>query len=180
MIGNSKEHYGFIHIFIHWLMALIIFAMFASGLYMETLTPYDPGYHSIPLWHKSFGIILAALLVLRLVWLIIQPKPLPLPNHQRWEIGLAHATHSLLYLLILAMIISGYIIATAKGNSINVFNSFSIPSLIDVGKQTRLFGKIHFFSAWGLIGLAAFHALGALKHAVLDRDGTLKRMLWPK
>nr|WP_233119898.1 cytochrome b/b6 domain-containing protein [Rappaport israeli] len=77
----------------------------------------------------------------------------------------------------LTMLITGYLLATAKGNSINFFDLFTLPALIDSDAYARTLGKIHLYSAWALILFAVLHALGALKHTLIDRDKTLKRML---
>ena len=144
---------------------------------MVTLGYYDAGYHTWPQWHKSFGIIVLTLLVIRILSLIMQQKPRPLPGHARWETALAHATHGLMYLLLLVLVSTGYLIATAKGNNISVFGWFNLPPLVNSDNQAVLLGKVHLYAAWSLIVLVALHALGALKHAIIDRDGTLKRML---
>lgn len=174
---SSIERYHPLHRLIHWLSAALILFLFGSGLYMTTLGYYDNGYHLWPARHKAIGILLGAITLLRLLSIIIQKKPSPLQTHKRWEIILAHATHGLLYLLILTMLITGYLLATAKGNSINFFDLFTLPALIDSDAYARTLGKIHLYSAWALILLAVLHALGALKHALIDRDKTLKRML---
>ncbi|MBV7435560.1 cytochrome b [Cardiobacteriaceae bacterium TAE3-ERU3] len=161
-------------------MAAIVIFLFTSGLYMVTLGYYDAGYNAWPQWHKSFGIVLLTLLILRILWIIIHPKPYPLPNHTRWEVAMAHTTHGLMYLLLLTLVITGYLIATAKGSQINVFGWIELPPIINADNQATLLGTIHLYAAWSLIVLVSLHALGAIKHALIDRDTTLKRMLLPK
>lgn len=177
MISNTTQRYGLLHILLHWSMAAIVLFLFASGLYMVTLTYYDSGYNIWPHRHKSLGVVLAILLLIRIVWVITQPKPKPLANHKRWEVITAHAAHGLMYLLMLTMIISGYLIATARDESIKVFNLFSLPPIVDADTYATLLGDIHACAAWTLIAIVAVHALGALKHTIIDRDATLGRML---
>lgn len=180
MIKNTETHYGLVHIIIHWVMAIMILFLFSSGLYMVTLGYYDAGYTVWPQRHKSIGIVLLLLLILRIIWKVTQPKPKPLGNHARWEIISAHITHTLMYFLMLTLVTTGYLIATAKGNSINVFGQFNLPALVNADEKAILLGKIHLVAAWSLILLVAIHAAGALKHALIDRDSTLMRMLIPK
>jgi len=87
----------------------------------------------------------------------------------------------LLYLLLLAIVLSGYLISTAKGQGISVFGWFELPALItDLPQQADIAGKAHYWLAMILLGCIALHALGALKHHFIDRDSTLRRMLRPE
>jgi len=74
---------------------------------------------------------------------------------------------------------AGYLISTAKGSPIDVFGLFSVPATLTGEGQEDVAGEIHEILVWTIIGLASIHALAALKHATLDRDGTLRRMLRP-
>jgi cytochrome b561 len=86
--------------------------------------------------------------------------------------------HGLLYAGIFLVMISGYLISTAKGRGVSVFDLFEIPAFITgLPNQADLAGAVHFYVAWGLVLLAGLHALAALKHHFIDRDATLKRML---
>jgi cytochrome b561 len=86
--------------------------------------------------------------------------------------------HGLLYLLLFALMVSGYLISTADGRGLEVFDWFAIPATLSGLKgQEDLAGEVHLYLAWSLILLAALHALAALKHHFIDRDITLKRML---
>ena len=145
---------------------------------MTDLTYYSPYYRTAPFWHKSIGISLAALLVLRLCWRLLNSRPRPLAHHQRWEGQLAGGVHTLLYLLLGVVVISGYLISTARGQGVDVFGWFLIPALItDLPLHADRSGLVHYWIAICILGLAAIHALGALKHHFLDRDDTLRRML---
>lgn len=175
---NTAQRYGLVSVCLHWLMALGVFALIALGLWMTDLTYYSPYYTSAPFWHKSVGLFLAALLVLRLGWRLINSKPEAVPGHKRWEITLSALVHALLYLLLGIIVISGYLISTAKGQGINLFGWFEVPALVTgLPQQADRAGAVHYWVAMGVLGLVALHALGALKHHLLDRDDTLRRML---
>lgn len=91
---------------------------------------------------------------------------------------MAGVVHGLLYLMLFVIVISGYLISTAKGQGISVFGWFEIPaSITGLTNQADRAGAVHYWVAIGVLGLAALHALGALKHHFLDRDDTLRRML---
>ena len=177
-LKNTAQRYGLVAILLHWLVAATVIGLAILGLWMTDLSYYSPYYRSAPFWHKSIGITLAAVLVLRLLWRWGNPRPAHLPNHQRWELGMAAVVHGLLYLLLFVIVVSGYLISTAKGQGISVFGWFEIPaSITGLPSQADRAGAVHYWVAITVLGLAALHALGALKHHFLDRDDTLRRML---
>ena len=177
-LKNTAQRYGLVAILLHWLVAATVIGLAILGLWMTDLSYYSPYYRSAPFWHKSIGITLAAVLVLRLLWRWGNPRPAHLPNHQRWEVGMAAVVHGLLYLLLFVIVVSGYLISTAKGQGISVFGWFEIPaSITGLPSQADRAGAVHYWVAITVLGLAALHALGALKHHFLDRDDTLRRML---
>lgn len=178
LIRNTSSRYGMVAVLLHWLMALSVIGLAILGLWMTDLTYYSPYYRTAPFWHKSIGISLAALLILRLCWRFLNPRPSPLAHHQRWEVRLASSVHALLYLLLGVVVISGYLISTARGQGVDVFGWFLVPALItDLPLQADRAGAVHYWVAISVLSLAAIHALGALKHHFLDRDDTLRRML---
>ncbi|MEJ6657122.1 MAG: cytochrome b [Pseudomonas sp.] len=177
-LKNTQNSYGSVAILLHWVVALTVIGLAILGLWMTDLSYYSPYYRSAPFWHKSIGITLAVVMLLRLVWRWSNPRPAHLPNHKRWEISVAGVVHGLLYLMLLVIVISGYLISTAKGQGISVFGWFDIPaSITGLTNQADRAGAVHYWVAIGVLGLAALHALGALKHHFLDRDDTLRRML---
>lgn len=178
MWRNSAQHYGLFSIFLHWGMALVIYGMFALGLWMVGLGYYDGWYHSAPEIHKGIGILLFAALLLRLCWRIISPPPAPLQHYSPMTRRSATLAHGLLYGLLLVLLLSGYLISTADGKPISVFGWFHVPALFNgAGIQADIAGDVHLWLAWALVMLSALHALAAVKHHFIDRDVTLKRML---
>ncbi|AXF76149.1 cytochrome b [Erwinia tracheiphila] len=175
---NTPGRYGYITLLLHWLVALSVYGMFALGLWMVTLGYYDSWYHPAPELHKSIGIILFAVMIFRVVWRFFSPPPKSLASYSpATKLG-ALAVHLLLYGILFAIFISGYLISTADGQPIVVFGLFSVPATLDgLGEQADLAGNIHLWLAWSVVVLSALHALAALKHHFIDRDSTLKRML---
>lgn len=177
-IRNSESRYGWLAIVMHWLVAVAVFALFGLGFWMVELTYYDDWYQQAPDIHRSIGILLFITVVFRLAWRLFSPAPRPLPNHQRWEVMSAHIAHGLLYVLMFVAMISGYLISTADGSVISVFGLFDVPSVTgQVKRMEDTAGAIHYWSTWALVSVAGVHALGALKHHIIDRDETLLRML---
>lgn len=178
MWRNTRNSYGLVSISLHWLVALAVIGLFALGVWMVELTYYDPWYKTGPDLHRSVGITLFAVMLLRLAWRLLNPRPHPegAPLEQR----LAGIVHSLLFVLLFLVMISGYLISTADGRAIDVFGLFSVPALISGREQQEdIAGLAHQILAYGLIALVTLHALAALKHHFIDRDQTLVRMLKP-
>ena len=163
--------------FFHWLSALTVVGLFFLGLWMVDLTYYDNWYRTAPDLHRSIGLSLALLTLLRLIYRALVPYPAPLATHSRRITRAARAVHLLLYILLFVMFVSGYLISTAKGAPIEVFGLFEIPSLVNgIDNLEDAAGEVHELAAYSLVGLAILHALAALKHHLIDRDHTLVRM----
>lgn len=177
-LTNSSTRYGLLTIFLHWSMAVVIYAMFALGLWMVGLSYYDSWYHNAPDIHKSIGVLLMLALVIRLVWRVLSQPPEPLRSYSPAVRFAAVFVHWLLYSLLIALLLSGYLISTADGKPVSVFGWFSLPALFSgAGEQADLAGNIHLWLAWSIVVLSVLHGLAALKHHFIDRDITLKRML---
>lgn len=174
---NHSHGWGGVAITLHWLTALIVLGTFGLGLYMTGLDYYDPWYRKAPDLHRSIGVLLFLATLFRLVWRIVSPAPPPLQSHKPWEQLLAGVVHAMLYLLLFALMLSGYFITTADGRAVEVFDWFSIPATLTGEQQEESAGAVHLTLAWSLIGLALLHAAAALKHHLIDRDRTLRRML---
>ncbi|MFG6667386.1 cytochrome b [Halomonas sp. HNIBRBA4712] len=178
MWRNSKSGWGIVSIAFHWLSALAIIGLFLLGWWTTGLGYYDPWYNQAPFIHRSIGILLLLATGARIVWRLYQPTPAG--EASRLENLAAHLGHVGLYLLLLLVMMSGYMISTANGRGINVFGWFEMPALLSgLPNQASIAGDIHWYSAVSLIVIAAGHALAALKHHWIGRHKTLVRMLNP-
>ena len=178
-IKNNLSGYGWLAIALHWLMALAIFFLFGLGLYMVELTYYDPWYRGSLDLHKSIGMVLLILWFTRIVWrwLNTEPSPVGTPLEQK----AAHWVHMLLYLLMIALMVTGYLISTADGRGIVIFELIEVPAIpFAFDNQEDVAGVIHWGLAWTLIGLVGLHAAAAIKHQLIDKDNTLARMIRPQ
>lgn len=178
-LKNTATAYGWVSIILHWLSALLIFGLFGLGLYMVELTYYDNWYHDSFVWHEGLGLIFFALLLVRLIWRQLNAKPTPITDSQ-WQAIVAHWAHRILYLLMLVIPVTGYLISTADGHDLALFNWFNLPSLTGkVDNMESISGQIHFWLSVVIITLTAGHIGAALKHHWLNKDETLKRILRP-
>lgn len=163
-------------ILLHWLMALGLAANFALGLTMAdmALSPEKLKFFS---WHKWAGITLLGLVALRLLWrLLRQPPPmLPMPAWQRRSAG---AVHGLMYLLMFAIPLSGWLMSSAAGVQVVYLGMFPLPDLVAKNKALfDLLKEVHESLNFTLLALVAVHLAGALKHHLMDGDATLSRMI---
>lgn len=174
-LKDTTTAYGSITRGLHWLMALAIVGMFALGLWMRGLDYYSAWYQTAPALHQSIGMVLAVLLAFRIIWRASGTRPDS--NYlTRVERTVSTLAHYGLYFLLIILVISGYFIATADGRAIEVFNLFAIPAAIKSKGLEQLAGLVHEYTAYAVIGLAALHALAALKHHFINKNQTLTRM----
>jgi len=181
MLTNSVERYGLFSRLLHWLMALMIFAMIGIGTYMADLDKGEPLRPQLYALHKAVGVTLLALAVLRILWILMSRPPAMPQVLRRWEVMLAKATIGLLYLLMLLTPIAGYLMSNAAGRPISYFGLFDMPVLIGENHDLHeVLGALHEFLAFSILALVGLHVLGALKHRLIDKDpeaDVLKRML---
>lgn len=179
MIKNNTSSYGWVAIALHWLMALGIFGLFGLGLYMVELTYYDTWYRGSLELHKSVGFTLLFVWIIRISWRWFNTSPTI--SGSPLEKKAAHIVHLLLYAVMLALMVTGYLISTADGRGIEVFGLFEIPALsVSIENQEDIAGDIHWGLAWSLILMVALHALAAIKHHIFNKDDTLLKMIRPK
>ncbi len=176
MINNDKDTYGSLAKFFHWTIAALILGLILVGFYMVGLerSPLRGDLYS---YHKSFGVLVLWLVGLRILWRLYSQQPEPHENHQKWERLLAKVTHIFLYVAMIGMPLSGWLMSSAGGYPVSLFG-LEMPSLIgknpEIGKRMN---QIHGILPYILTGAIALHVIGALKHHYMDRDSTLKRMV---
>lgn len=210
-VMNTKSGWGWPARLIHWLSALLILGLLGVGFYMTQILAHETTCDSIvtrtlsnvygisdcgPLFlrlemvqtHKSFGFIVFTLVVLRLVWRAVNPTPSldHMPGVMR---ALAHGGHIALYICIVAMPLTGWLMASSSpfndegnyGGQIKnmVFGLFEMPDPYPTGDEdtSDFWGMIHFYTALAMAAILATHIAAALKHHIIDRDGVLMRMV---
>ena len=177
-LRNSSSRYGLVGMVLHWGVAAVVYGLFALGLWMVGLGYYDTWRKAGPDLHKSIGITLFAIMLIRIVWRLLSPPPATLASYGKWTRIGAHFGHMFLYVGLFAVMFVGYLISTADGVGIPVFDLFEVPALISgLPDQAETAGWIHLYLAWVLVVFSGLHGLVALKHHFIDRDVTLKRML---
>lgn len=161
---------------LHGAMAVLIVAGFCLGLYMTglKLSPLKLQLYS---YHKWLGVSVAALLLPRIVWRSLHAPP-PLPTGvPAWERTAAHVTHLLLYVLMLCVPVSGWLMSSAKGVTTVYFGLWPLPDVLARNEALGLFlTTLHRILNYALLILVSLHLAAALKHHFIDRDDVLRRM----
>ena len=165
-------------ILLHWLVALLIVCAFVMGLLMTDIhgiTPNKLKYYS---WHKWMGVTVLGLAVIRILWRHLN-KPPPHPTHMpAWQVRAAEGMHALLYLLIFAVPISGYLYTLSAGVPVVYLGLVKLPVFMDPNPEWKpVLQSIHYWLNMTMAAAVAAHVAAALKHHFIDRDSTLKRML---
>lgn len=176
-IRNTADRWGGISIALHWLTLLAIAGLVVVGFVMQEL-PNSPSKIQVYALHKSVGLTVLALTVLRLLWRLVAGTPAPVPGTPRWQSFVAQATHGALYVILLAMPLSGWLYNSASGFPLKWFGLFALPKLSGYDAGVKAFAlAAHEWLFIALAVIVAVHAAAALKHHYLDRDATLSRML---
>jgi len=161
---------------LHWLIAVAIIGTFALGLYMHEL-PLSPQKLKLYSWHKWAGVTIFLCVLLRLVWRLLHRPPEMPAGMPAWQRKAAEATHVLLYLLMFAVPLSGWLMSSAKGFQTVWFGIVPLPDLLDKNKELGdLLQEVHEILNFTMAGLVLAHLGAALKHHFIDRDDVLVRM----
>ena len=175
----AGQHYSSTAKILHWAVAGLIVAQYALANLAEFAAEAGAQVRQIALLanHKSVGISILALALVRLAWRAAH-RPPPLPSAMpRWQVAASKVSHGLLYALLLAMPVSGWLMSSASAYSVSWFNLFQLPDLVAPDPELKeTFERIHEALSWLLAAVAALHILAAFKHALIDRDGVLRRM----
>ena len=177
MNTDTVRRYGRFSIAMHWLMLLLIAAVYLCMELTEDYPKGDPTRELLKYWHFTLGLTVFVLVWLRLLLRLIGPTPAIVPPAADWELRLAKVTHGLLYLFMIAMPIGGWLTLSAAGKPVP-FYGFELPHLIGQNKElAEEIGDVH--ETIGNIGyfLIGLHAAAALFHHYVRRDNTFRRML---
>jgi cytochrome b561 len=173
---NTTRTWGSLSKAFHWLIVLLIINQWWIAERAEELK----GLAKLEAlaWHKSFGMTILMLAVLRLAWRLMNPTPALTMETRPWERVLAKISHVLLYALIFAMPLTGWMMSSAKNYPVSWFKLFQFPDLVAPAEQTfHQMNDLHHLLFSVLVGVALLHVAGALKHHFIDRNDVLRRML---
>ncbi len=181
MSAVAPLRYNKVAIGLHWLIAILIIGLLIVGFVMGAIDKADPLKYKLYQLHKSFGITVLALSLLRLAWrLTHRAPPLP-PESKRWERAVAHLVHFGLYGLMIGLPLVGWLGASTSPLKIPtvIFGLFTLPHLPffqDTPGASHQFFELHETMAYILIGLLCLHAGAALKHHFMLKNDVVLRM----
>jgi cytochrome b561 len=176
-IRNTPARWGHVAQFLHWLIVALIIVQVVLANIAEDL-PLGPKKIGVYAWHKSFGITILVLAVLRLAWRWANPTPLLPSTLKPYERVLAHVTHVGLYVLLFAQPLTGWMMTSARGFPVSWFGFLQLPDFVP--KNHALYDamkNIHDTLALALYAIVFLHVAAAVKHHFFLKDDVLRRML---
>ena len=173
----TVQRYTGVAMSLHWLIALMILLSLGVGLYMVELK-LSPAKLQLYSWHKWAGVTIFALVLIRCVWRLTHTPP-PLPSDlPRWQQLVAETTHYVLYALMIAIPLTGWLMSSAKGFQTVYFGILPIPDLLTKNKEWGdTLNLVHRYLNYTMIAIIAAHIGAATKHHFIDKDDVLRRML---
>lgn len=177
-LRNTADHWGFVSKTLHWIIAVLILGLAVMGFLLDEV-PKSPKYFWVFDLHKSTGLTVLALMVIRLAWRLYAGAPTPVPGTPTWQHAVATVTHWAIYAMALLMPISGWLYDSASGlRALTWYGLFTVPKLAAPDRELRgTAHDMHEIGIWILLALLAAHVGAALWHHVIVRDRTLVRML---
>jgi cytochrome b561 len=176
-IQNTKHRWGVLSQLFHWTIVALLIVQVTLAFMFDDL-PNGMRKLTLLARHKSVGITILMLVILRLIWRQLNQNPDLPGNLKPYERVLAHSTHVGLYVLLFAMPLSGWMMSSARGFPVSWFGFIQLPDLVPKSKPLYdFFGATHETLAWVLGIAVALHVAAALKHHFIHKDDVLRRML---
>lgn len=176
-LKNDVSRYGAVAQFFHWTIVILIIVQYVLANQADKL-PLGAAKIAVLARHKSFGITILALVLLRLAWRWLGDTPTDPPGMPRWQRLAARVSHFALYALLIAQPLSGWLMSSARNFPVSWFGLVTLPDFIAPNRPAYdLLHEAHEILAGTLFVVALLHAAAALKHHFVDRDNVLRRML---
>lgn len=177
---TAPTRYASSAIALHWLMACLIIAVYFMGISIDDI-PIGPDRILLVTWHKWLGVTIAFLWFVRVAVRLSHQAPAMPASSPAWQNMAAHLVHLALYVLMIAIPVSGWLMSSAKGYTTTFFGLFDLPNLLEKDKALgHTLKEVHSFMANTLMILVVAHIGAALKHQLIDKDNLLDRMRPPR
>jgi cytochrome b561 len=175
-LRNTLTDWGSLARLLHWIIAVLLVLQFALAWTADEMPEESAQRLTLIVRHVSFGITVLALAIVRILWRFGNPTPAPPVGARRWEISISHATHGILYLLLLVIPISGFLMSAAHGDPVSWFG-LQLPALVSKGAAIgRPAHETHEILSNVLLAIVGLHVLAALKHHFITHNDVLRRM----
>jgi cytochrome b561 len=176
-LRNTEDSWGAVARGLHWLIAVLVIAQFVIGSVAEEMK-LTPAKLDLFVWHKSIGVTVLALAVLRLLWRLANPPPAMPAGTPRWEHRLAALGHWALYALIFVVPISGWLVSDASRVPFKAYYVVPMPDIIETSRSLQEAAEeVHEVLTMTLLVVVIVHIAAALRHHFLLHDDVLRRML---
>ncbi|HZZ92149.1 MAG TPA: cytochrome b [Usitatibacter sp.] len=177
---QHEQRYTRFAVAMHWIVAAVVLVQYPLGWLMQQIPKQPPGQRAeVFNLHKSIGLTLLALMIVRLGWRLAHRPPayFPMP---RWQERLARTTHVAMYVVLIALPLAGYLGSAFSGYPVRFFG-LVLPSWAPKNAAVKdWMSSVHLVLAWTLAAALALHMAGVVKHVVFERDGLLRRMGWAR
>ncbi|HUC61650.1 MAG TPA: cytochrome b [Alphaproteobacteria bacterium] len=174
---NARDEYGAVAKSFHWFVLALLLIQYALGWLMPHIRPGAPP-ETLASLHLSFGLLIGAVMLVRLGWRLVNGVPPAEASLPPWQRRAAEALHGVLYLLIFAVVLTGWSNASVRGWQPSLFGLAPLPALFAKGSATgRAIGHWHSTLIWVLLAAVGLHVAAALAHALVWRDRVMQRML---
>ena len=184
---NDPARYGRVSQAFHWTVALLIVAAVALGLSLGNWPRGHPTRESVIMIHKSIGLIIIGLAIMRLSWLLRSPAPPAAASLSTWQRRGARVVHNLLYALMFALPISGIVLSQAAGKEVTLFDWLTLPTFVSHDPTVPITQRPLVIACeilhtvvfkFALFAAITLHLAGSLKHALIDREPAMLRRMW--
>jgi cytochrome b561 len=176
-LRNTRAEYGLISKLLHWSIALPMIALIPLGWYMTGLSDEDVWYWRLLELHESLGLLVFALILVKLVWLRASPNPTLAPGLAAWERLAARCVHGFFIAAAVFIPVTGFLYVASDGEPIDLYRLIEIPAIGEYSKGVRdVLFDLHEYAAYTCAALIVVHILAALKHHFLDAKGSLRRI----
>ena len=184
-LKNTPTRYGAVGQTLHWVIVALVITQYVLASLAEQAGAAKAAHPAAALvqfqWlarHKSVGLTIFALAIVRLVWRAFSPPPSLPVTMPHWQVVAAKFSHYTFYVLLFAMPLTGLVMSAAANYPVSYFGWFTLPDLVAPDEGLRdLMEKVHWTLFYILVALASLHVAAALKHHFIDRDDVLRRML---
>lgn len=176
---NTNIQYGSMAKTLHWLIFFLVIGLLCAGFIMQTLQDKTVLKNTVYMIHKSFGLTVLILMVIRIFWAFTNSKPALSPRVPAWQKFAARSLHQVFYIVLIIMPLSGWLMSTAAGHPPSFFTLIKLPmpGVIESKPLAHFAHDIHTLLAWSIIVFVSLHILAALKHHFINKDNTLRSML---
>ncbi len=180
-LAGTRRRYTATAQALHWVTALLMFSVLPLAWVMVAMPQTAPSRSFYFMLHKSVGLTILALVAFRLAWRASHPAPPSQHLLAPWEHWASRVSHWLLYLILLGMPVTGYVMSAAEGHAVTYFGLFTLPGLPHSKQAASAAFWIHVVTGqWAVYALIALHLLATVWHVAIRRDAVLERMLPPE